>query len=355
MTKRINAFISMFAGVGLLFIAPVIYAQQQPPPPPPPLACTNPSPIPQGFVAPCPVFSVASPSSGGTQATVSLNALSGATAHYIYTKVYVSKLTMETCPAGTTASPDGNWCQATLQLTTGSYESGSTDYVARNTSAVAALSVAGFTVGQHWVALWDWNWNPNLTISGGSTSTGCYMGPGGTGCYISVSSMGGASWRIQPVTVPTGTAPMPTPTPTPSPTQSPCDKYLAEFDRCKQDPGYIAYYSSGSTCINDKSFVPASCPSTAGTLCGDYLYILPWTGSAQIPSNVDCSQYKRQWHVYCSYSNQAEAVQCGMPWSGANPFSGGATCWEAVGNSQSCGFREGCAVSLTANADCPTY
>ena len=132
---------------------------------------------------------------------------------------------------------------------------------------------------------------------------------------------------------------------------SACDKYLAEWNQCKNDPSYTT-----STCINDKSIVSASCPSSPGTLCGDYLYILPFTGSSQLGTlPVDCSPYKRQWHVYCSYSNQTEAVQCGMPFSGARPFSGGSTCWTAVKQSQSCGFLEGCAVSVTANSGCPSY
>ncbi len=136
-----------------------------------------------------------------------------------------------------------------------------------------------------------------------------------------------------------------------------CDKYLSEWSQCSAQIGQINTQSGGA-CINDKSLVSPSCPSATGTLCGDYLFILPWTGSSQVQymSYNQCSTtFLKQWHVYCSYSNQVEALGCGMPYSGAQPFSGGSTCWEAVPQSQSCGFLEGCAVTPTANSGCPEY
>src|SRR6266849_5425239 len=59
-------------------------------------ACSNPSPIPTGFAAPCPVFSLSATTVSQSQ-TLTLTATPQAGTDYIYTTAYVSQ--------GTTWSP----------------------------------------------------------------------------------------------------------------------------------------------------------------------------------------------------------------------------------------------------------
>lgn len=123
-----------------------------------------------------------------------------------------------------------------------------------------------------------------------------------------------------------------------------CDRFLPEMQQCLQAIGQLNNQTNYA-CINDQGLVPNACPATPGTLCGKYLYIVPWSGSSQIPAGFDCSTLGRQWHVYCSYSDPEGAANCGMP-------SSGPTCTSA--SESICGFGE-CAVSLTAQSNCPTY
>jgi len=53
-------------------------------------ACTNPSPLPSGYAAPCPVWSV-SPASVSQSGTLALSATPQAGTDYIYTTAYYAK------------------------------------------------------------------------------------------------------------------------------------------------------------------------------------------------------------------------------------------------------------------------
>src|SRR5437660_12001630 len=59
-------------------------------PPPIRAACTNPSPLPTGFAAPCPVFSLSSTTLTQSQ-TLTLSATPQPGTDYIYTTAYVSQ------------------------------------------------------------------------------------------------------------------------------------------------------------------------------------------------------------------------------------------------------------------------
>src|SRR5437870_1280795 len=143
-------------------------------------ACTNPSTIPTGFTAPCPVFSLSSTSPTQAQ-TLSLSATPQSGTDYIYTTAYVSQ--------GTT------WNPYTLQ--------GNNAYPSYS-SALASLTLSStqlssLSLGTHYAVVWDWLWD---------ATAGCYKGPGLNQCNT-------GQWRVQSFNLTSSATPTPTPTPPP--------------------------------------------------------------------------------------------------------------------------------------------
>src|SRR6184192_3737740 len=125
-------------------------------------ACTNPSTIPSGFAAPCPVFSLSSTTVTQAQ-TLTLSATPQAGTDYIYTTAYVSEGTA--------------WNPYTLQ--------GNNAYPAYS-SALASLTLSStqlqsLSLGTHYAVVWDWLWD---------ATANCYKGPGLNQCNT-------GQWRIQ--------------------------------------------------------------------------------------------------------------------------------------------------------------
>src|SRR5438094_9359029 len=125
-------------------------------------ASTNPSPIPTGFAAPCPVFSLSATSLTQSQ-TLTLSATPQPGTDYIYTTAYVSQGTA--------------WNPYTL--------SGNNAYPAYS-SALASLTLSStqlsaLSLGTHYAVVWDWLWD---------ATAGCYKGPGLNQCNT-------GAWRVQ--------------------------------------------------------------------------------------------------------------------------------------------------------------
>ena len=113
-------------------------------------ACTNPSTIPSGFAAPCPVFSLSATSITQSQ-TLTLSATPQVGTDYIYTTAYVSEGTA--------------WNPYTLQ--------GNNAYPAYS-STLASLTLSStklqsLSLGTHYAVVWDWLWD---------ATANCYKGPG---------------------------------------------------------------------------------------------------------------------------------------------------------------------------------
>src|SRR3989441_1446942 len=143
-------------------------------------ACTNPSPIPSGFTAPCPVFSLSSTSVTQAQ-TLTLSATPQPGTDYIYTTAYVSQGTA--------------WNPYTLQ--------GNNAYPAYS-SALATLNLSSaqlssLSLGTHYAVVRDWLWDATAT---------CYKGPGLNQCNT-------GAWRVQSFSLTSSATPTPTPTPSP--------------------------------------------------------------------------------------------------------------------------------------------
>src|SRR5438132_5709266 len=176
-------------------------------------ACLNP-PLPTGFAAPCPVFSLSSTSLTQAQ-TLTLSATPQAGTDYIYTTAYVSQ--------GTSCNP------YTLQ--------GNNAYPAYS-SALASLTLSStqlqsLSLGTHYAVVWDWLWD---------ATANCYKGPGLNQCNTGL-------WRVQTFSL-TSSA-----TPTPTPTASPYTYSQAGYYAYSQS-AYIsgtAYYvnNSGSPTCSD--------------------------------------------------------------------------------------------------------
>src|SRR6266568_1281928 len=155
-------------------------------------ACTNPSTIPTGFTAPCPVFSLSATSLTQAQTlTLTLTATPQAGTDYIYTTAYVSQ--------GTT------WNPYTLQ--------GNNAYPAYS-SALASLTLSSthlstLSLGTHYAVVWDWLWD---------ATANCYKGPGLNQCNT-------GQWRVQSFSLTSSATPTPSPTPTYTYSQAPYYAY----------------------------------------------------------------------------------------------------------------------------------
>src|SRR5712691_925067 len=129
-------------------------------------ACTNPSPLPTGFAAPCPVFSL-SANSVSQSGTLTLSATPQAGTDYILTTAYISQGTAWNpyTLSGNNAVPSYSSAQATLTL---------------SSAQLQALSL-----GTHYAVSWDWLWDATAQ---------CYKGPGLNQCNT-------GQWRVQSFTI----------------------------------------------------------------------------------------------------------------------------------------------------------
>jgi hypothetical protein len=125
-------------------------------------ACSNPSPLPSGYAAPCPVFSV-SPASLTQSGTLTLSASPQPGTDYIYTTAYYAQ--------GST------WTATTLQGNNAapSYSSGPAQ------GSLTPSILSSLPLGTNYVVLWDWLWD---------STAGCYKGPGLNQCNT-------GTWRLQ--------------------------------------------------------------------------------------------------------------------------------------------------------------
>jgi hypothetical protein len=125
-------------------------------------ACTNPSPLPTGFAAPCPVFSLSANSVSQAQ-TLTLSATPQAGTDYILTTAYISQGT--------------NWNPYTLQ---------GNNAVPSYSSSLASLTLSSaqlqaLSLGTHYAVVWDWLWDATAQ---------CYKGP-------SLNQCNTGTWRVQ--------------------------------------------------------------------------------------------------------------------------------------------------------------
>ena len=129
-------------------------------------ACSNPSPMPAGYAAPCPVFSV-SPASVSQTGSLTLTATPQAGTDYIYTTAYYAQGStwLATTLTGNNAAP--------------SYSSGP----AQGSLTPSILST--LPLGTNYIVLWDWLWD---------STAQCYKGPGLNQCNT-------GTWRIQTFTL----------------------------------------------------------------------------------------------------------------------------------------------------------
>src|SRR5438067_1017517 len=180
MSNLRKSFLMGAAATGVAFIASAFFsilAVQA--------TCSNPSTIPTGFTAPCPVFSLSSTSLTQAQ-SLTLSATPQAGTDYIYTTAYISQGTA--------------WNPYTL--------SGNSAYPSYS-SALASLTLSSaqlssLSLGTHYAVVWDWLWD---------AAANCYKGPGLNQCNT-------GAWRVQSFSLTSSATPTPTPTPTPTYTLS---------------------------------------------------------------------------------------------------------------------------------------
>jgi len=130
-----------------------------------PPSCANPSPMPTGYVPPCPILSVSPTSLSSSQSiTVSLIPPSGTV--WIYKTLYITE--------GST------WKAFTLP---GNVQY--TYWLTGNVSYNLTPSSSGVSLGVHYLASWEWTWD---------AAKQCYLGPGSTACNQ-------GQYRLQQVTV----------------------------------------------------------------------------------------------------------------------------------------------------------
>jgi hypothetical protein len=125
-------------------------------------ACSNPSPLPSGYAAACPVWSV-SPASVVPSGILTLSATPQPGTDYIYTTAYYAK--------GST------WLPVTLSGNNAapSYSSGPA------TGSLPSSILSALPVGTNYIVLWDWLWD---------SASQCYKGPGLNQCNT-------GTWRLQ--------------------------------------------------------------------------------------------------------------------------------------------------------------
>jgi hypothetical protein len=148
-------------------------------------ACTNPSPVPAGYAAPCPVFSLSAASVSQT-GTFTLSATPQAGTDYIYTTAYISQGTTWNpyTLSGNNAAPSYSSSLASLTL---------------SSTQLQALSL-----GTHYTAVWNWLWD---------ATPQCYKGPGLNQCNT-------GTWRVQSFVLTANPTPSPSAVSAPPPTEN---------------------------------------------------------------------------------------------------------------------------------------
>ena len=113
-------------------------------------ACANPSPLPTGFAAPCPVFSLSANAVTQSQ-TLSLTATPQPGTDYILTTAYISQGTAWNpyTLSGNKAAPSYSTSLASLTL--------------------SSTQLSSLSLGTHYAVTWDWLWDATAK---------CYKGPG---------------------------------------------------------------------------------------------------------------------------------------------------------------------------------
>jgi hypothetical protein len=124
--------------------------------------CVNPSPLPSGYAAPCPVFSV-SPASVSQTSALSITATPQAGTDYIYTTADYAQGSawLPVQLSGNNAAP--------------SYSSGPA------TGSLTPSILSTLHTGTNYIVLWDWLWDATAQ---------CYKGPGLNQCNT-------GTWRVQ--------------------------------------------------------------------------------------------------------------------------------------------------------------
>ncbi len=165
--RSLPKFLFFVSAAALFFLCLGINAQA---------ACLNPSPLPSGYAAPCPVFSL-SAASIAQSGSLGLTVTPQPGTDYIYTTAYYAK--------------GSQWLPLTLI--------GSSPYAGySNTVANGSLNssiLSTLPLGTNYVVAWDWLWDPTAQ---------CYKGPGLNACNT-------GEWRIQTFNLTGGTTPSPTP------------------------------------------------------------------------------------------------------------------------------------------------
>jgi hypothetical protein len=123
--------------------------------------CIDPSPMPSGWALPCPVL-IAATEPVPSSSSLTISAVSSASeTRFIWSTIYISE--------------SGQWKEFTFQ---GSSFAG---WAQDNASLTIAPRSSGLSPGAHWIAEWDWRWDPSL---------GCYLGPSSDRCNQ-------GTWRMQ--------------------------------------------------------------------------------------------------------------------------------------------------------------
>lgn len=127
-------------------------------------SCVNPSPIPSGYAAPCPVLSLSSysiTSSGPLSLTLTPNA----SPQYLWGTAYFYN--------------GSSWVPLVISS---NYLTATTNYT------IPAGDLSSLAQGTYYLASWDWTWNQQQS---------CYTGPGSTTCNT-------GDWRVQEFAVTSG-------------------------------------------------------------------------------------------------------------------------------------------------------
>ena len=125
---------------------------------------------------PCPILSVSSASIGEND-PITITLAPQSARHYIYRRIYVSQINPKLWVSKELTSCNDSWCTTS---------DGASHALTLSSSDISSLG----GIGTHYVASYDFTWNGS-----------CWVGPGGSSCYIGASNTGGAKWRVNKFTV----------------------------------------------------------------------------------------------------------------------------------------------------------
>src|SRR3989338_1474100 len=125
---------------------------------------------------PCPILSVSSASIGEND-PITITLARQSALHYIYRRIYVSQINPKLWVSKELTSCNDSWCTTS---------DGASHALTLSSSDISSLG----GIGTHYVASYDFTWNGS-----------CWVGPGGSSCYIGASNTGGAKWRVNKFTV----------------------------------------------------------------------------------------------------------------------------------------------------------